>query len=51
MSLHPAPLVAPRAGNESVLGLDVGTQPGNLAALLQSRDTDVVGRSAPGNRR
>ena len=32
-------LVAPRAGNEAVLGLDVATQPDNLVALERSRDS------------
>ena len=40
-------LVAPRAGNERVFGLDVGTQPTNLAAVLRSRDSDQPALSAP----
>ena len=40
-------LVAPRAGNEAVLGLDVATQPDNLVALERSRDSDTVAMSAP----
>ena len=39
-------LVAPAAGNEAVSGLDVASQPDNLAALLRSRDTDQVVMSA-----
>ena len=40
-------LLAPLQGNEAVLGLDVASQPDNLAALLSSRDADVVSMSAP----
>lgn len=40
-------LVAPQAGNEALAGLDVASQPGNLQALLRSRDTDQVVMSAP----
>ncbi|QDH71670.1 EAL domain-containing protein [Lysobacter alkalisoli] len=40
-------LVAPRAGNESLLGLDISTQPPNLRAAELSRDTDEVVMSAP----
>ena len=40
-------LVAPRAGNERVFGLDVGQQPPNLAAVLASRDSDRPTLSAP----
>ncbi len=39
--------VEPAAGNETVVGLDVGTQPRNLAALLASRDSDRATLSAP----
>jgi diguanylate cyclase (GGDEF)-like protein/PAS domain S-box-containing protein len=39
--------VNPLTGNEAVVGLDVGAQPRNLAALLASRDTDRVALSAP----
>jgi diguanylate cyclase (GGDEF)-like protein/PAS domain S-box-containing protein len=39
--------VNPLMGNEAVVGLDVGGQPHNLAALLASRDTDLVALSAP----
>ena len=40
-------LVAPRAGNARVFGLDVGAQPANLAAVLASRDSDQPALSAP----
>lgn len=40
-------LVEPRAGNERVVGLDLSTQPNNLAALYASRDADRVSMSAP----
>ena len=40
-------LVMPVAGNERVVGLDVVTQPGNLAGLLRSRDSDEPVMSAP----
>ena len=40
-------LAAPKAGNESVLGLDVATQPANLRALQASRDRDTLAMSAP----
>lgn len=40
-------LVAPLEGNRGILGLDVGTQPGNLDAVLRSRDTDQAAVSAP----
>src|SRR5690606_18867349 len=40
-------LVAPLEGNRGIVGLDVNTQPGNLAALLRSRDTDRAEMSAP----
>ncbi|KGM55735.1 diguanylate cyclase [Lysobacter arseniciresistens ZS79] len=40
-------LVAPREGNERVLGLDVASQPPNLAALLAARDSDRPVLSAP----
>jgi len=39
--------VQPRAGNEAVVGLDVGAQPNNLAGLLTSRDSDEATLSAP----
>lgn len=39
--------VEPAAGNETVVGLDVGTQPRNLVALLASRDSDQATLSAP----
>jgi diguanylate cyclase (GGDEF)-like protein/PAS domain S-box-containing protein len=39
--------VEPQAGNGAVLGLDVARQPGNLAALLASRDSDRATLSAP----
>ncbi|HZX69567.1 MAG TPA: EAL domain-containing protein, partial [Rhodanobacter sp.] len=37
----------PRAGNEAVVGLDVGQQPNNLAGLIMSRDSDQPTLSAP----
>jgi diguanylate cyclase (GGDEF)-like protein/PAS domain S-box-containing protein len=40
-------MLAPEEGNAAVHGLDVGSQPGNLAALLRSRDLDEVAMSAP----
>ncbi|HEX6246003.1 MAG TPA: CHASE domain-containing protein, partial [Polyangiales bacterium] len=40
-------LVMPIAGNERVIGLDVVSQPGNLAGLLRSRDSDETVMSAP----
>lgn len=40
-------LVAPRAGNERVFGLDVNHQPTNLTAVLASRDNDQPALSAP----
>jgi diguanylate cyclase (GGDEF)-like protein len=43
----PTELVEPRAGNERVFGLDVRSQPANLAALLRARDTDRPALSAP----
>jgi len=39
-------LVAPLAGNERLHGLDVTTQPANMAALVLSRDTDRPAMSA-----
>jgi len=39
--------VQPASGNERVVGLDVGTQPHNLAGLLASRDSDRAALSAP----
>ncbi|WP_250887421.1 MULTISPECIES: EAL domain-containing protein [unclassified Rhodanobacter] len=39
--------VEPMAGNEAVVGLDVGAQPNNLAGLLASRDSDRATLSAP----
>ncbi|MFA6984912.1 MAG: EAL domain-containing protein [Arenimonas sp.] len=33
-------MVAPTAGNERVLGLDIATQPANMRGLLASRDSD-----------
>lgn len=44
---YPTLYTAPRAGNERVLGLDVRTQPANLVALQQSRDTNRPVMSAP----
>ncbi|HET6603461.1 MAG TPA: EAL domain-containing protein [Xanthomonadaceae bacterium] len=43
---YPTELVAPRSGNERVLGLDVVSQPANLAALERARDTDLPTLSA-----
>ena len=40
-------LVAPHAGNERIFGLDVSSQPTNLAAVLASRDSDEPALSAP----
>jgi len=40
-------LVEPLAGNEAVVGLDLATQPNNLAAVLASRDDDRVAMSGP----
>jgi len=40
-------LVQPLAGNERVLGLDIATQPNNLAAVHASRDADRVAMSGP----
>ncbi|MCY7355130.1 MAG: EAL domain-containing protein [Lysobacter sp.] len=40
-------LVAPVAGNERVVGLDVNRQPPNLAAVLRSRDSNQPVLSAP----
>ena len=40
-------MVAPLRGNERVLGLDVASQPANLAGLLASRDSDQPTLSAP----
>jgi len=40
-------MVAPRRGNAALLGLDVASQPPNLAALLASRDSDRPVLSAP----
>ncbi len=37
----------PMAGNESVLGLDISTQPANLAAMQYSRDSGNTVASAP----
>ncbi|WP_166636851.1 bifunctional diguanylate cyclase/phosphodiesterase [Cognatilysobacter terrigena] len=44
---YPTLYVAPRAGNERVLGLDVRTQPANRVALEQSRDSNRPVMSAP----
>ncbi|MEG3792094.1 EAL domain-containing protein [Lysobacter sp. CCNWLW3] len=40
-------LVAPLAGNERLIGLDVNLQPTNLVGVLNSRDSDQVVLSAP----
>ena len=40
-------MVAPLAGNERVLGLEVNDQPSNMAAVLSSRDSDQPTLSAP----
>jgi diguanylate cyclase (GGDEF)-like protein/PAS domain S-box-containing protein len=39
--------VWPRAGNEALFGLDIATQPQNLAALYRARDADEPALSAP----
>nr|WP_255784133.1 EAL domain-containing protein [Lysobacter chinensis] len=39
--------VAPKAGNQRLLGLDVSSQPANLRAAMLSRDTDETAMSAP----
>ncbi|MBB5016119.1 bifunctional diguanylate cyclase/phosphodiesterase [Rehaibacterium terrae] len=39
-------MAAPRTGNESLLGLDVGQQPSNLEAVWRSRDHDEPAMSA-----
>lgn len=44
---YPTRMVAPLEGNESILGLDVATQPSNLAALLRARDLDEAVISGP----
>jgi diguanylate cyclase (GGDEF)-like protein/PAS domain S-box-containing protein len=44
---YPTLYVMPLAGNERVVGLDVRTQPANLAALRTSRDLDRSILSAP----
>jgi len=40
-------LAAPRAGNEALLGLDIASQPANLAAARFARDADRPVMSAP----
>ena len=40
-------LVAPRSGNSRLIGLDIATQPANLAAAKFSRDADRPVMSAP----
>ncbi|AKC88334.1 diguanylate cyclase [Pseudoxanthomonas suwonensis] len=40
-------LVAPLQDNEALLGLDIATQPENLAALERARDADTPSLSAP----
>ena len=40
-------MVQPLAGNDALPGLDIATQPNNLAAVRMSRDTDEVAMSAP----
>jgi diguanylate cyclase (GGDEF)-like protein/PAS domain S-box-containing protein len=44
---YPTELIAPLAGNETLLGLDVGSQPQNLRATEISRDTNRPAMSAP----
>lgn len=39
--------VAPLAGNESLVGLDIGRQARNMAALIAARDSDQSTMSAP----
>ena len=43
---HPIQWVVPLAGNERVIGLDVASQPVNLAGLQLSRDTNDAALSA-----
>ncbi len=43
---YPTTMVAPREGNERLLGLDVTTQPPNLRAAEQSRDSNAPAMSA-----
>lgn len=43
---YPTVLFAPLLGNEAVAGLDIRTQPANLAALERARDTDEASMSA-----
>ncbi|MFP7722284.1 bifunctional diguanylate cyclase/phosphodiesterase [Lysobacter sp. A3-1-A15] len=45
--VYHADFVQPRAGNEALFGLDVNTQPANLAAVLASRDSNRPALSAP----
>lgn len=40
-------LLSPLEGNEELLWLDISTQPGNLVALEQARDSDLPSMSAP----
>lgn len=40
-------MIAPRAGNTRVLGLDLGSQPGNMVAVRRSRDSGQPMLSAP----
>jgi len=42
-----ADYIWPREGNERVLGLDISSQPANLAAMQYSRDSGKVVASAP----
>ena len=45
-NVYPTMYFAPREGNERVAGLDIVTQPANLAALERARDTDEASMSA-----
>ena len=40
-------MVVPGEGNQRVLGLDLGSQPGNMVAVRYSRDTALPALSAP----
>jgi CHASE1-domain containing sensor protein len=43
---YPTEMVAPREGNERLLGLDISTQPANLRGAELSRDSNVPALSA-----
>ncbi len=40
-------MYAPLKGNESILGLDIASQPTNMEALIRARDTGQMAMSAP----